>query len=230
MPYAKLLRIVANSFRRRTCKRCHKPIVLALGDDGKWRPFDLTAKCLRLEKDVRDVLYATWLIGATWGNESPFYGSYPRGYLKRVSALFPTEPRTMRDRGIESREILHAFSGSLAAGPYVRLDINPELEPDVIGTVYDAQKLFLSRRPFRLVIADPPYSSADAEHYGTPMVNRGKAIRALAAVMKPGGHLVWLDVVWPIHAKAQWKTVGRITVIRSTNHRVRMATIFERAA
>jgi hypothetical protein len=181
------------------------------------------------EKD-RGVLYGLWLIGATWGNESDFYGSYPRGYLKRIMALFPTEPKTILDRGLEARDILHVFSGSLKPGPYVRLDINAELEPDIVGSVYDASKLFFGKRPFRLVIADPPYSAVDAEHYNAPMVDRGKAIRALAQVTKPGGHLVWLDVCWPLHSKTQWRTVGRITVIRSTNHRVRMCTIFERAA
>lgn len=42
--------------------------------------------------------------------------------------------------------------------------------------------------------------------------------------------LVWLDVVWPMFRKSEWRTVGRITVIRSTNHRARIATIFERVA
>lgn len=57
---------------------------------------------------------------------------------------------------------------------------------------------------------------------------RGKATRALAEVVPVGGYMAWLDTVWPMHSKACWVTVGRITVIRSTNHRVRLCSIFER--
>ncbi|MND07635.1 hypothetical protein D3C83_297470 [compost metagenome] len=53
---------------------------------------------------------------------------------------------------------------------------------------------------------------------------------AIARVTIVGGHLVWLDTTWPMHRKAEWRTVGRITIVRSTNHRVRMISIFERQA
>ena len=64
--------------------------------------------------------------------------------------------------------------------------------------------------------ADPPYSADDAKRYGTPMVNRAKALNALAAVVPVGGHLVWLDTAWPMHSKQQWLTVGRVAIVRST--------------
>lgn len=183
-----------------------------------------------VKEQGRDVLYATWLIGNDYRGTSTLYGAYPPGFVKRIMALFPTEPQTLRDRGLEPQDILHAFSGSLPAGPYVRLDTNPATGAEHIGSVYDIAKLMFGRRVFRLILADPPYSAADAVQYATAGVDRRRAIAALARVTKPGGHLVWLDVCWPMHRKAQWTTVGRITIVRSTNHRVRMCTIFERAA
>jgi hypothetical protein len=36
--------------------------------------------------------------------------------------------------------------------------------------------------------------------------------------------------VWPMHRKDEWRTVGRIMLVRSTNHRVRCVTIFERVS
>ena len=183
-----------------------------------------------VKEQGRDVLYATWLIGAMWGSETPYYGSYPRTYLARVMALFPPPKPTLRDRGHEAPSILHVFSGSVPAGPYVRLDINPECGAELVGSVYDLGKMFLGRRPFRLVLADPAYSAEDSQRYGTDMINRLKATKAVAAVTKPGGHMVWLDTCWPQFKKTQWATVGRITIIRSTNHRVRLCSIFERAA
>lgn len=185
-----------------------------------------------VQEGGRDVLYATWLIGAMYGNASKFYGAYPRTYLERMLALFPLPSRTLRDRhgNWRGHDVLHAFSGSLPPGPYARLDLNPASGAELVGSVYDLGKMLLGRRPFRLIFADPPYSAADAAQYGTPMIDRGRALTALAAVTKPGGHLVWLDVCWPMFKKTQWRTVGRVTVIRSTNHRVRIATIFERVA
>lgn len=62
------------------------------------------------------------------------------------------------------------------------------------------------------------------------MVNRRAVLAALANITVEGGHLVWLDTVWPMHRKAQWRTVGRIALTRSTNHRVRDISIFERTS
>lgn len=166
----------------------------------------------------RDVLYATWLIGNDYRNASKFYGSYPPGYLQRAMALFP-EPQ---------QRVLHVFSGSLPKGPYRRCDIRQPAE--LRCSVYDLPGYFLVGEECDLVLADPPYSAADAAKYETGMVDRRRAMAALAQVTRVGGHLVWLDTVWPMHRKAEWLTVGRIAIVRSTNHRVRMATIFKRCA
>jgi hypothetical protein len=169
------------------------------------------------QEQGRDVLYAIWLIGNDYRNKTTFYGAYPKSYLPRVMALFP-------DAAAE--HTLHVFSGSLPAGPYLRCDVKEDAEYPC--SVYDLPQRVLPL--FDLVLADPPYSAVDAQRYGTPMVNRGKALRALAAITRPGGHCVWLDCTWPMHSKEQWLTVGRIPIIRSTNHRVRLCTIFERMA
>lgn len=173
-----------------------------------------------VEEQGRQVIYAVWVIGADYRNKTQYYGSYPPGFLDRVMALFPEQR--------QARTVLHVFSGSLPPGNYVRLDLKSEC--DVRGSVYDAKRLLKPWGPFELAIADPPYSSVDAEEYGTPMVNRDRATKALAEVVIPGGHLVWLDTCWPMHTKTQWVTVGRILVQRSTNHRARVLSIFERVA
>lgn len=167
----------------------------------------------------RFVLYGTWVIGNDYRNKSAFYGAYPKGYLDRLAYLFPAEH--------QAGSILHCFSGGLPAGNYLRLDSVQDAE--LRGSVADIAAL-TTRRDIELVIADPPYSEDDATKYGVPLLDRGKATRALAEVVPVGGHLVWLDTVWPMHSKDLWVTVGRIAVIRSTNHRVRLCSIFERVA
>ena len=172
-----------------------------------------------VEEDGRQVVYAVWVVGNDYRNKTTYYGAYPPRFLDRLMALFPD---------MAPADVLHVFSGSLPAGPYTRIDINPLLEPDIVGDVYDAPALFRDRQPFGLVIADPPYSDEDAVRYSTPMVNRLRVTQALAPVVREGGFLAWLDTVWPMHNKENWPTVGRIYLQRSTNHRVRVLSLFER--
>lgn len=171
-----------------------------------------------------EVLYAIWVLGADYRNRATLYGTYPPGFLARVMALFPDAT------GRRASGVLHAFSGALSAGAYWRLDLVRRTRSRrgfLQGSVYDAPHLF-RRQSFRLVIADPPYSPEDAKRYGTASVDRRRALAALAEVAAPGAHLAWLDTTWPMHSKRQWVTVGRILVQRSTNHRVRVLSLFER--
>ena|SRR5690606_23027116 len=162
-------------------------------------------------------LYGVWNIGACYKGTG-YYGNYPYRYLDRVGALFP-----------DRKDVLHLFSGSLPPGPYVRFDIalNDEAQYDVKG---DAQELsnYFEPDSFDIIYADPPYSQADAEKYGCDMPNRFKVVKECAKVLRPGGHLVWLDEVLPQYRKSEFKRVGEIMITRSTNHRVRAVFIFER--
>lgn len=165
------------------------------------------------------VLYGTWLIGNDYRNKSTYYGAYPRGYLPRVQALFPD---------VRPARVLHAFSGSLPAGDYSRCDSVQDAEIQCRVEELPQHESFLRFGPWELIFADPPYSSADAEQYNTAMIDRKRATAALAQVTRVGGFMVWLDTCWPMFRKAEWRTVGRIALIRSTNHRVRLVSIFER--
>lgn len=159
-------------------------------------------------------LDGVWVLGNNYKG-SGFYGSYPPGYLRRVQSLFPDVP---------ARDTLHLFSGSLREG--LRVDLNHANVPSVAA---DATALPFRDGAFRLVYADPPYSTADAVRYGTPMVDRRKVLREAARVTAPSGYLVWLDTVLPMFRKDLWHWWGVIGIVRSTNHRVRAVFFFERA-
>jgi hypothetical protein len=60
------------------------------------------------------------------------------------------------------------------------------------------------------------------------MVRRNLVLKALAARAVVGTHLVWLDQVLPMYRKDQWKIEAVIGVVRSTNHRFRVVTIFKK--
>ena len=76
---------------------------------------------------------------------------------------------------------------------------------------------------YDLVLADPPYSVEDAERYQTTMVQRNVVMRSLAAGMRPGARVVWLDQVLPMYRKDEWAVEAVIGMVKSTNHRFRHA-------
>lgn len=149
-----------------------------------------------------------WIMGNQY-QTSGYYGAYPHGYLPRIEAMFQ-----------DAKQILHLFSGSLPPGNYVRLDIRPEVSPDVVGDAHLLSKIF-KPNSFDLIIADPPYSVEDAEHYGKPMVKRQIVLKECIEVLQSGGWIIWLDQVFPNFSKGKLDLALTIGMIKSTNHRVR---------
>lgn len=163
-------------------------------------------------------IVGTWIMGNNYRATSPIYGSYPHGYLRRVRALFP-----------EKKAALHLFAGEVALNdwPGDTVDIRPETNPTyACDAQQDLGQVPLSS--YDIVLADPPYSVEDAERYQTTMVKRNKVMRQLAAGCRTGTHVVWLDQVLPQYRKADWTLAGAIGMVKSTNHRFRVITIFER--
>jgi hypothetical protein len=163
-----------------------------------------------------DRLYGTWVMGNNYTVQSTYYGGYPHGYLKRIKGLFPDKTNT-----------LHLFSGQVGKDIFdgKTIDINPDNNPDVLGDAHKLSEYF--GKEFDLILADPPYSVEDCDHYKTTMVRRTTILRQCVKVIKKGGHIVWLDQVLPMYRKDELKVVGYIGMVKSTNHRFRVITIFE---
>lgn len=159
-------------------------------------------------------LNATWMLGNNY-HGSGYYGAYPPAYLRRMAALFPDTPR-----------VLHLFSGSLPAGPYTRVDLSGE-PTHRLNAETDLAAAF-GPDAFDIIYADPPYSAADAEHYHVKMINRRRVFAQCHAILAPGGTLAWMDVILPMYRKTLWRHWGNLHLIRSTNHRVRLVSLFER--
>lgn len=162
-------------------------------------------------------IVGSWIMGNDYRVQSDYYGGYPAGYLRRIKALFPDKDR-----------ILHLFSGKVdnSVLPGQRVDINPDTDPDYVD---DAQTLLrVPLEMFQLVLADPPYSVEDCDHYRTTMVRRNLVMQALGNRLRPLSHIVWLDQVLPMYRKDQFKIIGVIGMVKSTNHRFRVVTLFEK--
>jgi hypothetical protein len=159
----------------------------------------------------------TWIMGNDYRVKSGYYGGYPAGYLRRIAALFP-----------DRRRVLHVFSGQvdLRALPGDTVDVNRALRPTFIADAHDLSAVPLDR--YDLVLADPPYSVEDAKRYETTMVKRNVVLRSLAAGLSAGARVIWLDQVLPMYRKDEWVIEAVIGMVKSTNHRFRVTTIFRR--
>ena len=159
----------------------------------------------------------TWIMGNNYRVKSGLYGGYPASYLRRIAAIFP-----------DRRKVLHVFSGKvdLSAMPGDTVDVNPALNPTYLADAHDLKRVPLF--DYDLILADPPYSVEDAERYETTMVKRNVIMRSLAAGTAPGTRVVWLDQVLPMFRKSEWSLEAVIGMVKSTNHRFRVITIFRR--
>ena len=162
-------------------------------------------------------IVGTWIMGNDYRVRSEYYGGYPAGYLRRIKALFPDKQR-----------VLHLFSGRVDKSviPGDTVDVNPDLSPDYLDDAQTLERVPLEE--YDLVLADPPYSVEDCERYQTTMVKRNKVMSALGARLTPGCHVVWLDQVLPMYRKDQFCLEAVIGMVKSTNHRFRVVTVFQR--
>ncbi len=163
---------------------------------------------------------ATWFMGNDYRVKSGYYGAYPAGYLKRIKAMFPA-----------AYYVLHVFAGKVEMGlwPFEQsVDINPDLKPTYVVSAEEMTEREILPGVWDLVLADPPYTAEDAKKYGTKMPNRRKVLKQCALAVRPGGHVVWLDTVWPQFSKKDLTLEGTVSMWRCTNHRIRGVSIFRR--
>lgn len=164
-----------------------------------------------------DRIVGTWIMGNDYRVKSGYYGGYPAGFLRRIKALFP-----------DKKTALHLFSGKVDLAVFAgdTVDLNPDTNPTYVD---DAQTLVnVPLEKYDIILADPPYSVEDCDHYQTTMVKRNKVMAALGGRLKSGTHIVWLDQVLPMYRKSEFKIVGVIGMVKSTNHRFRVIVIFEK--
>jgi hypothetical protein len=161
--------------------------------------------------------YGTWFIGNSYQKKNDYYGGFQGNFLKRIAALFP-----------DRRKALHLFAGKVdvAAFPGDTVDVNPALAPTFCANAETCEGIPLVDYDF--VLADPPYSASDADHYGTAMVNRNKVVATLAAGLPSGAYVAWLDQVYPMFSKEKLKPEAVIGIVGSTNHRFRVLSVFRR--
>jgi hypothetical protein len=153
-----------------------------------------------------------WVMGNNYTTKTNLYGAYPYGYLDRIYSMFPLVPH----------KTLHLFSGSLPDSKYYdKVDFNTGINAESMSEI-------IPNDFYELILSDPPYSIEDCNHYGCCMVKRNVVFKECYKVLKNGGILIWLDQVLPTYKKTEFNIIGRIGMVKSTNHRFRVVTIFEK--
>lgn len=161
--------------------------------------------------------YATWFLGNNYQNNTSYYGAYPPMYWKRIQTFLT-----------ETDKVVHLFSGSLEKGNYIRVDMNPDMNPDIVCKSEDLHN-HIEANSIDVIFADPPYTKADSNiGYKGNFPNKKQTLHSCHKVLKPNGIVVWLDTCLPMFKKTEYKLIGVITIIISTNHRVRLVSIFQK--
>jgi hypothetical protein len=158
----------------------------------------------------RNCIEGIWVMGNNYTTKTTLYGAYPYGYLERIYSLYP----------LIKGKTLHLFSGSLPdSKDYDKVDYNTGLDAETFSEI-------IPHNTYELILADPPYSIEDCDRYGCCMVKRNVVFKQAYNVLKKGGVLIWLDQVLPNYKKDEFRIEGRIGMVKSTNHRFRVITIF----
>ena len=144
-------------------------------------------------------------------------GAYPKGFLE-WAARYIRVPRS---------KILHVCSGGLPLGEGIRVDVRPEMHPDVVA---DGRALPFPDNTFEGCLIDPPYSVENAEQfyqidYPRPsqlLMEAGRVVKPCA----PVGMLHWLVPQAPPRSGLQLEAIKAVTT--GMGYRIRAFTVYRK--
>lgn len=160
-----------------------------------------------------------------------YYGAYPNGFLERARALLGVTPFDA---------VLHVCGGAArdypakprGFGPHDQtLDLDETLSPDFVRAATEPLPSPSHGYGWHALIADPPYTEADAAHYApgaTAFPSANMILRNMLDVVRVGGRVGMLHYVLPQPPKDGVKFVACVGVIVGYNNRMRCFSVFER--
>lgn len=166
-----------------------------------------------------------------------YYGAYPNGFLERARALLGVTPfdAVLHVCGGRAREYPAKPRGF---GPNDKtLDLDASLSPDFIRAATSPLPGMMAgvddEEYWPALIADPPYTEADAEKYAPGAAAFPKAnliLKNMLAIVRPGGRVGMLHYVLPQPPRDGVRFVACVGVICGFNNRMRCFSVYEREA
>ena len=144
-----------------------------------------------------------------------FWGAYPKDFIKWAC----------RAMNCDRHDVVHFCSGSLPAGEGLRIDIRPEVLPDIVA---DCRSAPLPDNSAAAVMIDPPYSVEYAKDlYETDYPRPSHLLREASRISMPGAPIGILHflVAMPPPAASIDAIYG---VTTGPNYRIRAFTIFRK--
>jgi hypothetical protein len=149
-------------------------------------------------------------------DDFPDGGGYPHGFIEWAMGIMDCE---------DHAKILHLCSGSVKSG--VRVDIRPEVSPDIVA---DCRNVPLPDCSQRWVMADPPYSADYAQNlYGTGMAypKPGQILKEASRLLEIGGRVGLLHFIVPVFRRPL-KLLGVYGVTTGWGNAIRAFSVFEK--
>jgi hypothetical protein len=123
-------------------------------------------------------------------------------------------------------KLLNLFCGMNKYG--FRIDVNPEVSPDLLCDAHNFSKHITSK--FNCILADPPYSTEESkELYGTGQLKYKIWTKECDKVLEDGGLLmVYHKYVMPNPDPEKYEVVKRVFIGNRTYHLPRVCIIFQK--
>jgi hypothetical protein len=164
-----------------------------------------------------------------------YYGAYLGGFPERARALL----------GVSINDpVLHVCGGKARYYPYkggfgpydATIDLDPDTYPD---HVWDARKPYTfipeygdPHAHYRAMLADPPYSTADAESYAPGAANYpppNLIVKNMIDALPVGGRAGIIHYILP-KAPSNTKFIAAVGVLCGFNNRIRVFSVFEKTS
>lgn len=173
-----------------------------------------------------------WLLArAKLKGGKKYYGAYLGGFPERARILLGAA---------HDDPVLHVCGGMAKHYPYAAgfgpndktMDLDPATEPDLIGDAAVRGDYPHFGQGFRHMLADPPYSITDAEHYA-PGADKYPSpnviVRNMIDAVPVGGRVGIIHYILPACPKNA-KFVACVGIICGFNNRIRCFSVFAKVA